>query len=58
VAQAGPAAAAFFGNLTPVFAALLSAALLGEPPRWYHGLAFTLIAAGIVVSAARPRGRA
>lgn len=53
VSQAGPAIAAFFGNLTPVFAALMSAALLGEWPQWYHGLAFALIAAGIVVSARR-----
>ena len=35
-----PGLAAFFGNLTPLFAALLSALLLGEPPRLYHGLAF------------------
>ena len=58
VAAAGPAVAAFFGNLTPLFAALLSAALLGEWPRPFHGLAFALIVAGIVVSsrpaAARP----
>jgi drug/metabolite transporter (DMT)-like permease len=51
----GPALAAFFGNLTPVFAALMSAALLGEPPRWFHALAFTLIVAGIIVSSARRR---
>ncbi|MFZ2648745.1 MAG: EamA family transporter, partial [Burkholderiaceae bacterium] len=50
VAEAGPAVAAFFSNLTPVFAALLSAALLGEAPQWYHGAAFVLIIAGIVVS--------
>ena len=50
VAEAGPAMAAFFGNLTPVFAALLSAALLGEWPQWFHGAAFLLIAAGILVS--------
>jgi drug/metabolite transporter (DMT)-like permease len=50
VATVGPAVAAFFSNLTPVFAALLSAALLGELPRWYHAGAFVLIAAGIVVS--------
>jgi len=55
VAAGGPALAAFFGNLTPVFAALMSAALLGEPPRWYHALAFSLIVAGIVVSSARRR---
>lgn len=50
LAQAGPATAAFFNNLTPVFAALLSAALLGEAPHWYHGIAFALIVAGIWVS--------
>ena len=51
VATVGPAIAAFFSNLTPLFAALMSAALLGEPPRGYHVAAFALIAAGIVVSA-------
>lgn len=50
VATAGPAVAAFFSNLTPVFAALLSAALLGDPPQWFHGLAFALIVAGILAS--------
>lgn len=55
VAEAGPAMAAFFGNLTPVFAALMSAALLGEWPQWFHGVAFLLIAAGIVVSSRAPR---
>jgi drug/metabolite transporter (DMT)-like permease len=53
VAEAGPTLAAFFVNLTPVFAALMSAALLGEWPAWYHGLAFVLIVAGIAVSARR-----
>jgi drug/metabolite transporter (DMT)-like permease len=53
VAAAGPAAAAFFSNLTPVFAALLSAALLGEAPQWFHALGFGLIVAGIVVSSLR-----
>ena len=50
IAQAGPTIAAFFGNLTPLFAALLGAATLGEWPQLYHGLAFALIVAGIVVS--------
>ena len=50
VAQAGPSVAAFFANLTPAIAALLSALLLGEWPRPYHALAFGLIVAGIVVS--------
>ncbi|NDG42244.1 MAG: DMT family transporter [Betaproteobacteria bacterium] len=55
VAAAGPAVAAFFGNLTPLFAALLSAVLLGEWPRPFHGLAFALIVAGILVSSRQAR---
>jgi drug/metabolite transporter (DMT)-like permease len=58
VAAAGPALAAFFGNLTPLFAALLSGALLGEWPRPFHALAFALIVAGIVVSLRQARGAA
>jgi drug/metabolite transporter (DMT)-like permease len=53
VQRAGPAMAGFFSNLTPAFAALLSALLLGESPRPYHALAFALIVAGIVVSSRR-----
>jgi drug/metabolite transporter (DMT)-like permease len=50
VQRAGPSVAAFFSNLTPLFAAVLSSAFLGEAPHVYHGMAFLLIAAGIVVS--------
>ena len=50
VHRSGPAIAGFFANLTPLFAALLSAAFLGELPRLYHALAFVLIVGGIVVS--------
>ncbi|MFO1328005.1 MAG: DMT family transporter [Rubrivivax sp.] len=50
VAAVGPALAGFFGNLTPLFAALLSALLLGQPPQPYHGVAFALIVAGIAAS--------
>ncbi|MCX7250358.1 MAG: DMT family transporter [Burkholderiales bacterium] len=53
VGRAGPTLASFFSNLTPLFAALMSAALLGEPPQLYHGLAFALIVGGILVSARR-----
>jgi drug/metabolite transporter (DMT)-like permease len=55
VARTGPAMAGFFANLTPLFAAVFSAALLGEHPKPYHALAFALIVAGIAVNA---RGRA
>ena len=53
VSLGSPALAAFFSNLTPLFAALLSAAVLGEAPQWFHALAFALIVGGIVVSARR-----
>lgn len=50
VAHAGPLLPSFFANLTPLFAALMSAALLREPPRPFHALAFLLIVTGIVIS--------
>jgi drug/metabolite transporter (DMT)-like permease len=50
---AGPTVAAFFANLSPLFTALLSAAILGDPPQLFHGLAFALIAIGILVSSTR-----
>ena len=53
VRRVGPAIAGFFSNLTPLFAALLSAAFLGELPQLYHALAFLLIVGGIVVSSRR-----
>lgn len=53
VARAGPAAAGFFSNLTPLFTAVLSSAFLGETPRLYHVLAFALIVGGIMVSSRR-----
>ena len=53
VAEGGPALAAFFNNLTPLFAAVLSALLLGDTPRGFHALAFALIVGGIAVSPAR-----
>lgn len=51
VAEAGPTLAAIFYNLTPLIAAVLSAAVIGEWPRPYHGMAFALIVAGILVAA-------
>ncbi|MGJ7607494.1 DMT family transporter [Variovorax sp. LT1R20] len=53
VQRAGPQAASIFMNLTPLFAALLSAAFLREAPHWYHGVAFVLIVGGIVVASRR-----
>ena len=53
VQRAGPNVAGFFANLTPLFAAVMSAAFLGELPHFYHGAAFALIVGGIVVSSRR-----
>ena len=53
---AGPTVAAFFANLIPLFTALLSAAILGDPPQLFHGLAFALIVVGILVSSTAKRG--
>lgn len=53
VERAGPAVAAFFINLTPLYAALLSAVFLGEMPHAYHAAAFGLIVAGIAISTRR-----
>lgn len=50
VQRVGPSVAGFFSNLTPLFAAVFSSALLGEVPHLYHALAFALIVGGIVVS--------
>lgn len=53
VARVGPTTAGFFSNLTPLFAALMSATLLGEPPQLYHAAGFVLIVGGILVSTGR-----
>jgi drug/metabolite transporter (DMT)-like permease len=50
IQKAGPNVAGFFVNLTPLFTTILSAAILGELPDWYHGVAFLLIIAGIIIS--------
>lgn len=53
VQRMGPTIAGFFSNLAPLFAAVMSAAFLGELPHLYHAAAFILIVGGIVVSARR-----
>ncbi len=50
VERAGPTIAGFFNNLTPLFAATMSSAFLGELPHLYHAAAFALIVGGIVFS--------
>lgn len=54
-AEVGPARAGQAITLLPLFGALLSAALLGEPLHPYHFAGMALILAGIVVAALAPR---
>jgi drug/metabolite transporter (DMT)-like permease len=51
IARVGPNLAAIFSNLTPLFAAVMSSAFLNEMPQAFHGVAFLLILAGILLSA-------
>ncbi len=53
VGAVGPTVAALFGNLTPLFAAVMASALLGELPGVHHVVAFGLIISGIWVSTTR-----
>ncbi len=50
VGRVGPTIAGFFSNLTPLFAAIMAATLLGEMPHLHHAAGFALIVGGIVVS--------
>lgn len=50
VRQVGPALSGIFFNLTPIFAAVMSALWLGDPPRLHHAAAFLLIVGGIFLS--------
>ena len=43
----------FFSNLSPLFAAVMSAAFQGGLPNAHHALAFALIGGGIWVSSRR-----
>ncbi|TFZ01401.1 DMT family transporter [Ramlibacter rhizophilus] len=53
VQRLGPNMASIFNNLTPLFAAVLSASLIGELPRIYHAIAFAMIVSGIVIASPR-----
>lgn len=50
VDQVGPGRAGFFVNLVPIFAAVLSVAVLGEAFHLYHALALALVLGGIAIA--------
>lgn len=53
VARVGAVVPVYFANLTPVFAGILSALILGELPRTYHLAGLLLIVAGIHLAGRR-----
>ncbi len=50
VLRVGAASAGYFGNLFPVFSALLAVAFLGEAIAWYHALGGVLVLGGIYLA--------
>ena len=50
VDQVGPGRAGVFVNLVPIFAAVLSVAVLGEAFHLYHALALALVLGGIAIA--------
>ncbi|MDE2368825.1 MAG: DMT family transporter [Burkholderiales bacterium] len=54
--ELGAGRAALVMYLAPVYAALLAWWLLGEPPRWYHGVGALLILPSIQLAGRRPAG--
>lgn len=50
VDQVGPGRAGVFVNLVPIFASVLSVAILGEHFAWYHALALVLVLGGIAIA--------
>lgn len=50
IGRLGPARAAIYNYLQPLFVATLAIPLLGEELHWYHPIAFALVAGGILVS--------
>ena len=50
VVRVGSASAGYFGNLFPVFSALLAVVFLGEIIAWYHALGGFLVLGGIYLA--------
>lgn len=56
--RAGAAQAGYFGNLFPIFAGALAIVILGEQPRWYHGVGAASVVIGIWLATAHHASRA
>ena len=58
VLRIGPKAAGYFGNLYPVFGAMLGIILLGEPLQGYHAVGGAVVLAGILLATLRGKAKA
>lgn len=58
VLRIGPKAAGYFGNLYPVFGAMLGIILLGEPLHGYHAVGGAVVLAGILLATLRGKAKA
>jgi len=58
VLRIGPKSAGYFGNLYPVFGAMLGIILLGEPLRGYHVVGGAVVLAGILLATLRGKSKA
>lgn len=58
VLRIGPKAAGYFGNLYPVFGAMLGIVVLGEPLQGYHAIGGAVVLAGILLATLRGRAKA
>lgn len=56
VAAVGPSVGSLFIHLQPVFAAIMSALLLGELPQWFHYAGMALVLGGIFITMRKPAG--
>ncbi len=54
VVRVGSASAGYFGNLFPVFSALLAVIFLGEAIAWYHALGGMVVLGGIYLATVPP----
>jgi len=57
VLRVGAKAAGYFGNLYPVFGALLGIVLLDEPLQWFHAVGGAVVLAGILLATLGPAPR-
>lgn len=54
VMRVGPSRASIFIHLVPVFGAVMSVGILGEPFGWHHAAGFALVLGGVIICNRKP----